>query len=137
MNHLNTERMATTGCLLIFSLIILFHFLVMLQVIPSGIVWGGRLQDRSQLLVFEAISITVNLIMLGVVAIHAGLLKVPISARVIRVALWAMFVLFLLNTLGNLFSKNEFEKLFFTPLTLLLSFFSLRLARSKKPAAAY
>jgi hypothetical protein len=39
-----------------------------------------------------------------------------------------MFVLFAINTVGNIFSNNELERLIFTPLTLLLAVFSLRLA---------
>jgi len=36
--------------------------------------------------------------------------------------------LFLLNTFGNAFSKNKIERLLFTPVTVLLTIFSLVLA---------
>jgi hypothetical protein len=75
--------------------------------------------------------------MLGMVSVHAGLVKVKMNRLVIRLALWAMAALFLLNTLGNLLSTNEFEKLVFTPLTLLLSLFSFRLALSKEQSPAF
>jgi hypothetical protein len=42
-----------------------------------------------------------------------------------------MFGTFALNTLGDLASENSFEKAFFTPITVLLAFFSLRLALIK------
>ena len=36
-----------------------------------------------------------------------------------------MFDMFVLNTVGNLFSKNRFEKMIFTPVTILASVLSL------------
>ena len=134
MHNFDTKRIAANGILLVLSLMVLFHVLVMVQVIPYGMVWGGRLENSSQMLLFEAISIAVNLLMLGAVAISAGMIKVKINRGLLKAALWTMFAVFLLNTIGNLLSNNETEKLIFTPLTLLLSLFSLRLAISKEQA---
>jgi hypothetical protein len=47
-----------------------------------------------------------------------------------------MFLLFLANTAGNLASKNELEKRIFTPLTLVLALFSLRVAVGSATAQA-
>lgn len=115
----------------------LLHIAIILGVIPFGMVWGGRLKDTSQMLSFEAVSVAVNLVMLAVVSIHAGHLKASINLRVLQVALWAMTVIFLLNTVGNALSNNTVEKLLFTPLTLLLSLFSLRLAMTKHAERVY
>ena len=136
MHKLDTTRIAAQGILLVLSLMVLFHVLVMVQVIPYGMVWGGRLENSSQMLLFEAISIAVNLLMLGAVATSAGMVKVKINRGLLKAALWTMFAVFLLNTIGNLLSNNETEKLIFTPLTLLLALFSLRLAISKEQAPA-
>ncbi|GAB3194317.1 hypothetical protein ABID22_000258 [Pontibacter aydingkolensis] len=132
-----TLRFATNGLLLIISLTIVFHFTVLLGIVPFELVWGGRLRTHSQMLSFEAASIAINLAMLAVVAIHSGVLKIRVNRKVIRVALWAMFILFLLNTVGNLLSENQAEKMVFTPVTFLLSVFSLRLAVSKKAQVSY
>lgn len=121
------------GLLIILSLMIIFHVLVLTGLIPFEIVWGGRLKTQGEMLKFEAASIFINLVMLGLVSLKAGLLKAPVSPFFIRVSLWAMFGLFLMNMLGNLASLNTFEKLVFTPLTLLLALFSLRLALSNSP----
>jgi hypothetical protein len=128
---LNTKQIANGGLIIILSLIVIFHLLVILRIIPFEIVWGGRLKNTSDMLVFETVSIALNLIMLSVVGINAGVFKLKINPMIIKAALWLMFGLFLINTIGNLFSLNQFEKIVFTPLTLLLSLFSLRLARSK------
>ena len=136
MHKFDTKRIAAHGIVLVLSLMVLFHVLVMAQVVPYGVVWGGRLENYSQMLLFEAISIAVNLLMLGAVAISAGMIKVKINRGLLKAALWTMFAVFLLNTIGNLLSNNETEKLIFTPLTLLLALFSLRLAMSKEQAPA-
>ncbi|MEY4929382.1 MAG: hypothetical protein RI909_106 [Bacteroidota bacterium] len=77
---------------------------------------------------FEITSIALNSVMLGIVMMQAGLLKVNVKPIVLKVAFWCMFILFAINTVGNIFSNNELERLIFTPLTLLLAVFSLRLA---------
>jgi hypothetical protein len=101
---------------------------VILNVIPIGVVWGGTMKDRSQMLTFETVSIIINILMLTVAAIKAGYLKISINQVTVRVILWIMFAVFVMNTLGNLLSDNQFEKIVFTPVTLILSIFSLRLA---------
>lgn len=127
MKNIITARFASSALLIIFSMVILFHVLVLAGVIPFDMVWGGRLKSKDQMIPFEITSLILNVLMLAVVAIHSGYLKVSINPMIIKAALWFMFVLFLLNTLGNLFSSNELEKMVFTPLTILLSVFSLRL----------
>lgn len=123
--------MAIYGLLISLAMITVFHLLVISGIIPFQIVWGGRLENFSQMLFLEMVSISLNLLMIAIVAIYANLLKWRINQVVIRIGLWAMFVLFFINTIGNLFSINELEKLIFTPVTLLLSLFSLRLAINK------
>lgn len=91
-------------------------------------VWGGRLQSQEQMILFEMTSILINGVMLGVVAVYVGYLKAKVNPKIIKAALWLMVILFSFNTIGNLFSNNELEKMIFTPITLLLAFFSLRLA---------
>jgi len=129
-NYLS-ERLSIYGLLISLSMIIGFHILVITGIIPYQIVWGGRLENFSQMLSFEAVSISLNLLMIAIVAIYANFLKWKINQVAIQIGLWVMFVLFFINTIGNLFSINELEKLIFTPVTLLLSLFSLRLALNK------
>jgi hypothetical protein len=128
MKNLISIRLATLALLVIFALVMVFHLFVIIGVIPFNMVWGGRLQTHEQMISFEVTSILLNFMMLAVVAVHAGYLKVKIYPGIIKVVLWIMVILFLLNTIGNLFSNNEWEKIIFTPITLLLAIFSLRLA---------
>jgi hypothetical protein len=128
MKKFISTKFAIHSLLIIFSAVIVFHFLVITGLIPYEIVWGGRLKSKEQMIPFELTSIALNLLMLSMVAIYAELLKVNLSRMVLKVAFWLMFVLFFFNTVGNVFSDSEWEKIIFTPLTLILSLFSLRLA---------
>lgn len=58
MNKLLTRRFAIDGLLLILSLVVLFHLLVIVRVIPFDIVWGGKLKNVSQMRSFEAVSVS-------------------------------------------------------------------------------
>lgn len=123
-----SEKFASNALLIIFILVMLFHALVLIGVIPFDMVWGGRLKSKDEMIPFEITSIALNSVMLGIVMMQAGLVKVNVKPIVLKVAFWCMFVLFAINTVGNIFSNNELERLIFTPLTLLLAVFSLRLA---------
>ena len=123
-------RFATNGLLIIFSLVIIFHAVVLIGFIPIDMVWGGRLTSKSELMVFETISILLNSLMICVVLVHAGKIKISINTGVIKILLWIMILLFLLNTIGNLNAINNWEKFIFTPVTFILALFSLRLVKS-------
>ncbi len=128
MKNLISMRFSIDALITIFSLVMIFHVLVLLGIIPFEIVWGGRLKSNEEMIPFEITSIALNAVMVIIVMMRAGLLKVKFNPIVFRVAFWCMFVLFLINTIGNIFSNNHWEQVIFTPLTLLLAVFSLRLA---------
>ncbi|NVJ85777.1 MAG: hypothetical protein HWE15_05685 [Algoriphagus sp.] len=115
------KKTAEIVLIALFSLIIVFHFMIIFSIIPYTIVWGGRLISSGQMIIFESISILLNGFFLAIILIKIGYLKVNIPSKVIRSILWGMLILFLLNTLGNLASESGFEKLVFTPLTLVIS----------------
>lgn len=122
------EVFASRSMIVIFAATIVFHFLVLGAIIPFDMVWGGRLQTADEMRSFEIISIVLNLLMMFVVAIRSSILPIAHNPTFIRVLLWLMTGLFLLNTIGNLTSVHETEKLIFTPITFVLSILCLRLA---------
>lgn len=128
MKKLLSERAATFCLLLILALLVVLHLLILAGIIPFALVWGGRLQNQAQMLRFETVSVLVNMLMLTVVALRAGLLRVRLHPIAGRILLGLMAGLFLLNTVGNLLSAHPFEQMVFTPLTLVLFLLSLRLA---------
>jgi hypothetical protein len=129
---ISLNYLTAIALMIILSLVVMFHLLIVVRAIPFSIVWGGRLENTSQMYLLEAVSIIINLVMLGIVAIHGGFLKLSIKQVIVQMALWLMFVLFLLNTVGNYSSQNQFERAVFTPLTLLLSILCLTQVLTKR-----
>lgn len=121
-------HIAKLGLLILLSLMLLLHFAILLKIIPYNLVWGGRLKSDREMYRFEILSIIMNAVLVSVVIIHANILPLEIPGKIITVALWLMAGLFLLNTFGNAFSKNKLEQWVFTPITLLLTIFSVILA---------
>lgn len=97
--------------------VILFHLSIIAKVIPYNIAWGGRLQNDSEMYVFEAISIFINLFLALVLLMKGGYVKFRFRSKAINVILYIFLALFALNTVGNLFARTNFEK-FFAVVTL-------------------
>lgn len=132
-NNLSNKNFIVTVVLLVlFSLLVIFHLLILVRIIPFDAIWGGKLKDVSQMRLFESVSVIISLMMMAVIAINAGIIKFKIHPVVIKAALWAMVILFALNTIGNFTSENQFEKNVFTPTTLLLSVLCFLLIITKK-----
>ena len=92
--------------------VILFHIAIIAKVIPYNIAWGGRLQNDQEMYVFEAVSILINAFLGLVLRMKANYIKFRFREKAINIILWIFLVLFVLNTIGNLFAKTNFEKSF-------------------------
>lgn len=132
MKNLISERFAITALTTIVSLSVLLHVAILMGTIPYEMVWSGRLESHDQMVVFETVSIVINLTILAIISLKAGLIRVRLHPVILRVAFWLLCGLFLLNTIGNLMSNNTLEQLLFTPLTAILSMLCFRLAISKE-----
>jgi len=108
-----------------------FHFCIIAKIIPYNIAWGGRLQNDSEMYVFESISILVNLFLGFVLLMKGEFIRYYIKQNMVDRILWFFFVLFILNTIGNIFAKTDFEK-FFAILTFLFSTLIWVILRGKK-----
>jgi hypothetical protein len=113
--------------LVLFGAAILFQLTVLFGMVPTEMVWGGRLNDTEERSVGAIISITVLLVAVCFVLIRIRVIGKGIPA-VGRWGVWALVLLFALNTLGNLFALDLRETLIFTPVTLLAAVLSWRLA---------
>jgi len=132
MFKLISFKFAIAAMLVILSLVILFHLLVLTEIIPYNIVWGGKFQSVHQMRSFEAFSVLVNAFMILVVAIKGQVLKLTISDKIINTLLWAFVVLFALNTIGNLLAKSIAETVVFTPLTFVSAILCFRIVMRDK-----
>lgn len=119
MKKETAQRIAqnTIFAFLLFALV--YHGLVLMQVVHMDMAWGGRLKTLEELYVFESISITLNVLFLY------GVWKQK------RLFYALLAVVFALNTVGNLVAVNFWEMVIFTPITAILAcmggflFFSL------------
>jgi hypothetical protein len=132
-------RHAVQLSLFLFGLFIVFHLtiivgIVLFDFVPTDYLWGGRMETREQLLGFEIISLLIMVFCLFVVLIRSERIKWPALKGASKVALWIMFVLFTLNTIGNLLAQSTFEK-FFAIITAILALLCLRLAMSRRKSS--
>lgn len=121
-------RLSSSGLLVLLCLISVFHILVIIEVIPFAYVWAGKLKSKEEMYQFETVSLLLNIIMTFVIFAKMGLLKVITNAKLLKIILIAMSLLFLLNTIGNFFSVTGLELFIATPMTFLLSVLSYRLS---------
>jgi hypothetical protein len=100
----------------------------MVKVIPYAIAWGGRLQNDEQMYLFETVSIIVNLFLIFILLMKGRYIRLQLKEKLLNLVLWIFSILFLLNTVGNLFAQTNFEKMF-AVLTLTLAILILKILR--------
>ena len=112
-------------------LVILFHICIITKIIPYNIAWGGSLTNDTEMYVFETISILINIFLSWILLMKSNLLKFEFSDKIVQIILWIFFALFILNTIGNIFAKTNFEK-FFAVLTALSAILIWYIVKQKK-----
>jgi len=93
-------------------IVILFHLSIMVKIIPYNIAWGGRLTNDNEMYAFESISIFVNIFLSWILLMKGDFVKFKFSTLIVKIILWLFFVIFILNTVGNILAKTNFEKYF-------------------------
>lgn len=123
---------ATYSMIIILSGVMIFHILVLLQVIPFTIVWGGKLKTLSEMYVFEMVSIIINTFIIGIVTIKAKYINLPISIKIVNGVLYLFMGIMIINTIGNLFAEQSLETIIFTPMTGISALLLARIASEKR-----
>jgi len=131
MKEIISPRFAVSATIGILSMVLLFHMLILLQIVPYAIVWGGRLKSVTEMRVFESISILINAFFVLVLLLKANYIKNNISKKLINGTIWIFVIVFVVNTIGNLFANTNFELYVFTPMTFILSLLCLRVVLEK------
>jgi len=131
MTRLISARTTGNVLLVIFGLLVAFHILVLLNLLPSSIVWGGRAGSASSLRALLTVSLVFNVLFALVVAAKIGYVEIGNFNRLINVLLWMIAAYLLLNTVGNLASSSSVETLLFTPVTILAALLVVRLAMER------
>lgn len=130
MKKLISAQKAANFIFAIFGLLLLTHILIIAQVLPYTIVWGGQLEKES-VLPLELISIVFLFSFALIVLIKLKYLKDGQTNKMITIGLWFMVLYFLFNTLANFESGVKLENLIFGPVSFILSLLTMRLAIEK------
>lgn len=132
MKKLISVKLAGNLLLISLGLLAIFDILIILNVVPSSIVWGGQIKDSAtNLIILELIALVVTLIFAIVIAAKMDYIKAGGFTKAVSIGVWIIFAYLILNTLGNLASGVSFENLIFAPITLALAFCAFRLAIEK------
>jgi hypothetical protein len=124
-------KFALSFFLTLLSSVFIFHFLVILKIIPYTIVWAGKIENDTQMYQFESVSVLINVILFSAILIKGQIVPWNVNSKIIQVILYIFVVIFALNTIGNLFAKMSLETYIFTPLTFISAFLCLRIALEK------
>jgi len=125
---INMIAFSQYGLIVILSFFLVLHICILTKIIPYKNVWGGRLNSDKEMYQFEIVSILMNLFLMFIILVQSEFLSIHFPKSIMSILLWAMTVLFLLNTYGNIISKSKIELIVFTPITIILALFSLILA---------
>ncbi len=131
MKNLISLKQATVIIIGLMSLMLIFHTLVLIAIIPYDIVWAGKINSEVNMKKLEIISILVNAFAILILLLHAGYIQNNISVKIFKVIIWLFVILFSLNTIGNLFAESQFELYFFAPLSFILAILCLRIVIDK------
>lgn len=111
-------------------LVAIFHVLIVIKIIPYNIAWGGRLKTDEQMFAFEGLSILINMILVFILLEKGKYINYSIKEKTLDIILWIFMVLFIVNSVANLFAQTNLEKLF-AVLTLASAFFIWVIIREK------
>ncbi|MEZ4756672.1 MAG: hypothetical protein R2817_07590 [Flavobacteriales bacterium] len=120
-------RSAAIALIALFSAAIVFQLVVLAGLIPTEMVWGGRLRSAEERTVGALVSIMVLVLATLLVLVRLGRIGRSIPA-VGKWGLWVVCAVFALNTVGNLFALDLRETLIFTPVTLITAVLAVRVA---------
>ncbi|MGX6444868.1 hypothetical protein ACWM35_16780 [Neobacillus sp. K501] len=128
MKKLVSIRLASNIIITINTIAILMHVLILLKILPYDFVWGGRLKNESDLVIFESISIVVQALFMLIIAIKTGYIFKGKFKRIVNAGIWLLFGIMVLNTIGNIISNSGLETMVMTPITIVLALLLFRIA---------
>lgn len=127
MSRLIPFRTAAVALLVLFSAAIVFQLTVLAGLIPTEMVWGGRLQNGEERTAGALVSITILVLFTLIVLVRMGRIGRSFPAFG-QWGMWLVCALFALNTVGNLYAMDLRETLIFTPVTLIAAALAARVA---------
>ena len=118
--------------LVVLGALAVFHILMLAEVLPAGIAWGGRAAASPWTLrTLEVVGLAVTLLFAAAVAAKAGFIGGQRTRRLARNGMWVVLGYFVLNVFGNLTSSSGVERAIFTPVSVVVALLALRLALAR------
>lgn len=127
-----TKKRALKIMFFILGVVLCFHILIIMEIIPFDKVWAGKLSSVEEMRKFELFSILFNLFILLILFIKNKKIENHKNSKIVDVFIWIIVVIFSLNTIGNLFSKSWVELVFGTLLTLICACLCYFIVRKEK-----
>ena len=109
--------------------LLIFHLLIISQLIPYDQVWGGRLQSEEEMIRFESFSLGLNALMLLIYVVKYRQLLSGNKQKLTNFLIWLFVAFFLLNTIGNLLAESILEMILGTIFTLSMVILSVIVVR--------
>ena len=131
MKKIFSKEIAGIILLITFGLLFIFQGLILLNIIPHNIVWGGQLNEENYKEI-SLFSIIIICLFMAIIAIKMKFIKSNILDKLGTIGAWIIFIYLILNTVGNIASASSVESIIFTPITIIMSIFALVLALSKE-----
>jgi len=103
------------------SLLIVFHIVNMLGVIPQNITWMGQFSSKRTLLIMGLVSIALNIAIIFCALVNNKYITDPKLQSFGEKLIPFVFYWLVGNTIANLFAKSTFEVVVFTPILLILT----------------
>ncbi len=124
-------------CLVLFVFFSLLHLgvifgILLFNFVPLDFLWGGQMKTKEDLLVFEIISLIVQLLCLWILVLKIKLVRIEKANLAIDIVIWILAFVFFVNTIGNLMAKTLLERYLATPVTAILSILLIRIGIEKK-----
>lgn len=125
-------RLSAQVSTVLFAAVMVLQLLLATGVMPISMAWGGR---QTELTPGLRVASLAAVVILGVFAyiirrraglIGSGEIKIPI-----KIMSWVITAFMAFNTLGNITSLSVWEKMIFTPITLILTIACLIVSTSK------
>jgi len=128
-----SARTAGNILLTLMFLLMGFHILVLIGIIPDEMVWGGQTVGNTvNKGTLELVALFSTILFSIIISMKLEYLWVGKFTKAINIVMWVIFAFFLLNIIGNFASTSAVEKFLFGPLTIIMSMLALRVAIEKK-----
>ena len=131
MKNLISFKLAGKITITIIVLLIIFHVLALLGVVPSNIVWGGQIIDKATVIKHEILRLLGSFIFLAIIIEKLNQNKITKFRKLSNAAFWFIYIYFIITSIAKLVLAVTLERLIFIPVTVILSVLLFRLAIEK------